>query len=337
MPISGGKIPNQIGICKHLLGVGYQPGIILGSSGGAITGALLISAGVSEIKDSESFQIFCDNLKEVLDTMNRSWYGRPWSEICMLNSIVAMARGSVFDRGNGADVICRYLSRDLSPEPEFWIGTHNRDTNSQLLFCTKRAEEASLQIHDACYMDNDVDEIVQAVIASSAVPTLVPSNVIRGQTLCDGGVSFASPLGPCTTAYEDKHASYHVVYISPTRYSTKDDPTDAELEADDVWNQFTSSTSGMGRELHLGDRNNGIRLVGANCRREVGQGRDFLRKALRLQKNAARSFIELAPINNNVHVNFMSMGTGELYQKSEEAYKAGFSVRHWYVMPQDVC
>ena len=234
----------------------------------------------------------------------------------------------MFARGTGAEIIKQY-SFDFSKQPELWLGTHCKSTAKQQLFCTRNKSNAKILIREAKYLDENIDKIVQVVIASSAVPTIVSPNCIDGQDLCDGGVSFASPLGPCSKIFSEGHLSYHIVYVSPTRYSNKSDPQDCEIEEDDIVNKMKSSTAGMLTDIHIADRNNGIRNVGPDAIKESGKGLDSLKRALHVQTKAKRSFIEITP-SHCVHVNFIAMNKGDVYDAVNEAYHSDLIVRHWY-------
>lgn len=329
MPISGSRFANQIALCKHLIEVGYIPDIILGTSGGCISGMILIICGISSIKCQKSYDVFCVKLNQVLKELDSTWYLTPWSDYSLCNTIIGIKEGSLFNRGHGEN-LAKHLNIDLQGQPEMWIGTRCRNTAQSQVFCTRSMENSKIRMKGAIYMNNDVQLTTKAAIASCAVPTLVPGIDIEGKTYCDGGVSYASPLGPCSPAFNKGQVSYHVVYISPVRYNSKDDPIASEIENDDTWNKLKSSTAGMVTGLHLPDRNNGIRMVGPNAIKKTGRGKKFLIEALAIQAQSLKSFIELAPIIES-HINFLTMKKGDVLETVNEAYKSDYSVRHWYI------
>jgi predicted acylesterase/phospholipase RssA len=330
MPISGSRFANQIALAKHLIELGYQPDIIMGTSGGCITGMVLIICGISSVKCQDSYDIFCHKLNQVLKELDNTWYLSPWSSYSVINTVIGIKEGSLFNRGNGEN-FAKQLDIDLEGQPEMWIGTRCKNTAQSQVFCTKSKKNSKIRMNGAIYMDGDVKLTTKATVASCAVPTIVPGIEINGLTYSDGGVIHASPLGPCTPAYAKGQISYHIVYISPVRYNSKDDPISDEIEDDDIWNKLKSSTTGMVTGLHLPDRNNGIRMVGPDAIKKVGRGRIFLKKALDLQLICKRSFIEVAPINGS-HINFLTMKKGDVLTSVNNAYDAGFSVRHWYLL-----
>jgi predicted acylesterase/phospholipase RssA len=330
MPISGAKFANQIGICLHLLLCGYQPDVIMGTSGGCITGALLVACGVGNIKCQESYIEFRNKLNNILSQLDHTHYRTAWSDVAVFNTIQAIAYGSLYNSGAGPTFIDP-ASINIKHQPELWIGTHCKDTGQSQLFCTKPQRQSIIQMSDAIYLNNKIPDILMCAIASSAVPSIIPPIKRKGYSYCDGGISYASPLGPCMSAFDAKQLSYHVIYISAVRYNSADDPSTAEIEDDDVWNKISSSTAGMVTGLHIADRNNGIRAVGKDPIKEIGCGKNFLKKCLRKQRRASRSFIELAPLKG-VHINFLQMKQGDALKAVNEAYDNGFSVRHWYLM-----
>jgi hypothetical protein len=328
MPISGARFCNQIAIAKHLIGCGYKMDKIMGTSGGAVTAMLLIMADVASVVDAQSYMEFCTRLNAILMTVDSSWYMTPW--VCwssILNSCVAMTKLSLFDRGTG-EMFVGALDGNIKGQPETWIGTHCQQTGKAQLWCTKSEKDADIHIKGARYLNDCVQSATYAVMASCAVPTVVPPVKIGCETHVDGGVSFASPLGPCMEAFDRGEISYHIVYISPVRYSSKLDPQTDELEDDDIPNLIKSSIIGMITDIHLPDRNNGIRFIGNDYHKTVGVGRKALKKALDLSEHYEKSFIELAPIHE-VHANFLTLQKGEVYTKVKLAYERGFIVRHW--------
>jgi len=339
MPISGGKIINQVAACILLARCGYSPDIILGSSGGCITGALLIDAGIADIKCKKSLKAFEEKLKCSVKKLCTENYCRPWVDCAPLNTIMGIGMRSLFDHGEGAaftDPRCI----DFKKQPELWIGTTNKATRESQLFCTKSKAHSHLKFDDAIYLNGNVDEIVDATIASSAVPTIVPPKKIRGKMYEDGGMSFASPLAPFIDTHQEHNITYHVVYVSPARYNKKDDPKEEELEDSDIWNRLHSGTGGMLTGWHVPDRNNGMRVVIAAATRngdkkdvykQKGRGIQALKECLEVQDRASVSFIEIAPLEPNM-VRFLFMKEGDAYEGVCKALENDFSVRHWYIV-----
>lgn len=339
MPISGRLFVNQIWLAMVLISVGYKPDIILGTSGGCITGVLLLLCGVNSVRDRASYCIFKKKVWEILALLDSKWYLSEWSSNLLVSRVIGMQQGSLFDRGYGESLI-NDIEVDLNCQPEMWIGTRDRTQAKHQLFCTRSRASSTLKMNGAIYANGDVQLITKASIASCAVPTIVPGIRIGESIYCDGGLTHASPLGPCASAYQERSSSssqeeshpYHVVYISPARYNNKDDPCTQEIEDDDVWNQLASSTAGItGRSLHIPDRNNGIRMVGPNPKKTVGQGKCALQRALQTQECSERSFIEITPCDP-VHLNFITMKRGEAVVALESVYGSDeFTVRHWYI------
>jgi len=329
MPISGIKFPNQFAIYLHLLKCRYMPDIVCGTSGGSIVATATAALRVSDIKCEDSYNTFRGNLDYVLNELDSSWYSSPLSFCQMFSTCRAVSAGALFDRGNGIKYIKEYAI-DLKDQPETWIGTYNRSHGHHQLWCTKSKENSIIRMQNVNYLNEDIDMIAKVTIASSAVPTIVPPVPLYGDDHCDGGVGFASPLGSLMPAFENEQISYHVIYISPVRYSSKYDPQTDEIEDDDVWNKIRSSTAGLVTGLHIADRNNGIRAVGLDPHKEVGEGQEFLMHSLHIHKHAKRSFIELTP-KDAVYLNFLNIKKGDALDAVNKAYTRGFIVRHWYI------
>lgn len=331
MPISGARFCNQIGIVKHLLGCEYKMDRIMGTSGGAVTAMLLLMADVASIVDKDTYIAFCCRLNTILMDIDSSWYMShhvSWSTV--LNNIVGMSRGSLYGRGTG-EMFVGALEGDISKQPETWIGTFCRETAKPQLWCTKSRREADIRVCGSIYMNNNIKLTTKVAMASCAVPTFVPPVAIGNRTYIDGGVGHASPLGQCMEAFEKGIASFHVVYISPARYSSSLDPKTDELEDDDIPNLVKSSIAGMVTGIHIPDRNNGIRFVTntGQYNKTVGIGRKALKAALDKEPSCNKSFIELAPLQE-IHLDFLGIRKGDVHKSVKKSYETGFSVRHWY-------
>lgn len=301
----------------------------MGTSGGAVTAMLLLLSDVNSVRDENSYLEFCKRLNAILDTVDSTWYMEPWLEqASLLNTGYGLCMGSLFGRGTG-ELFVGSLNIDISDQPETWIGTHCKDTAKSQVWCTKPEREATIRPDGARYINNDLRTLTRCTMASCALPMIVPSVEIYGERHSDGGTSYASPLGPCMSAFEGSRSTYHVVYISPVRYSSNLDPHTEELEDDDIPNMFKSAVAGMVTQLHIPDRNNGLRFVGASTK-TFGIGRKALSAALARSKTAERSFIELAPIEE-VYADFLSLKKGDASAAVKKAYHKGFTVRQWYI------
>ena len=340
MPISGAHFVNQVAICKHLVQNGYCPDLILGTSGGSITGTMLLTCGIGDVKCRDSYLEFEQKMDEMLSTLCSDHYCLPWCDFEPLSNIIGYGRGSMFNRGTGVDFLMGY-DCDLSKQPELVIGTHNKHLQHCELFSTRSSHHSILNEddidHPLTFLDHDVNQLIVTTTASSAVPLLVPPIWIGAHQHQDGGVSFASPLGPCMNVFNQKQTlSYHVIYISPVRYSRDNEPEGDEMENDNVWSKIGASMTGMVTGLHIADRNNGIRAVcfgynEAEVHTSSGKGAEALQKALLIQRHAARSFIELAPLCHH-RVNFIRMKCGDVKREVDGSYRDGFSVHHWWVL-----
>lgn len=338
MPISGSKICAEIGALIWLVRCGYVPDVILASSGGCITGIMALAAGISQVKCDASRRQFEAKLQHFTKQFSTENYCKPWIHCAPLNTFKGIGMGSLFNHGTGADFVDA-STVDLRNEPELWIGTTEYAVKQCQLFCTKTREEACLKFEKAIYLDENVEEILAATIASSAIQTIVPTVRIRGKFYQDGGHSRASPLGPFIEAHQEHNISYHVVYVSPVRYNKKDDPHEKELEDDDIWNQLRAGTGSLLNGWHVPDRNNGMRMVfraaserpDSRVWKQKGVGIEALKECLEKQESTYASFIEIAPLEACC-VRFLFMQKGDMHKGVCDVLKNGFSVRHWYCL-----
>jgi len=298
---------------------------------------ILLAADINSVKDHKSFLVFSAKVQLILGELDWTWYATRWSNIAVMNTLKAAAEGSLFDRGNGAERIKAY-NISVKDQPDVWMGTQNRETLEHQIWCTKRKEECTMKLKGAKYLNGNVGKITEAAIASCSVPTLVPCVKIGHYHFRDGGVRFASPLGDClpvfNTALHKGKIPYKIVYISPNRYSEKEDKLSDKVEDDDVWNKISASFAGMATNIHMMDRNNGIRAVTADKRAvtEIGRGVNCLMKALEIQERAEMSIIELVMLDP-VYTNFLTMHKGLALERFLEASKREYQVRHDYVLP----
>lgn len=335
LPISGGKFVNQVAACVLLTRAGYKPDIVLGSSGGCITYELFVAADIDSVKCEDTCHAFEERLAKYLKQFKTEHYCIPRSPIAPINTLIGIGHRSSFAIGHGPTFIDPD-DVDLKRQPELWIGTSHHADNSPQLFCSKTRASSHLKMDDAIYLNHDVRRVLLAGQASASLPTIVPPTVIDGVAYRDGGMSRASPLGPFIQHHLDKKVSYHLIYISPVRYSKNDDPHEAELEDDDIWNCVRMKSHGLINGWHVPDRNNGIRVVIDNAEKEgckytkvVGKGIDFLRQCIEQQRKARCSFIEIAPLHHNM-VRFLAMREGDVFAAVCRSLENGFSIRHWY-------
>lgn len=335
LPISGGKLVTQIAAGILLGRIGYKPDIVLGSSGGCITYELFLAADIDSVKCERTRQQFEERLGTYLKKFKTEHYCVRRSPIAPINTLMGIPYASTFAIGYGPTFI-NPDEVDLARQPELWIGTTRHRDNTPQLFCSKSYHTAKLKMNDAIYLNHDMRRVLLAGQASASLPTIVPPTIIDGVAYRDGGLSRASPLGPFIQHHLERKVSYHVIYISPARYSKSDDPHEAELEDDDIWNCVRMHSHGLINGWHVPDRNNGIRVVIDNAEKEgcrykkvVGKGADFLRRCVEQQRTARCSFIEIAPLQHNM-VQFLSMQEGDLFKSVCKSLENGFSIRHWY-------
>lgn len=339
MPVSGNRIINQVYLANEVIRLRCRLARILATSGGSITAMMMLLCDVASVVDFETYSRYRERLRKILKELDRDWYCQPSSSFQMISTFKALSTGSLYLRGNGAEMIKSY-EISVKGQPEVVMGTHNIDLSEHQLWCTHSKKDSTIQLQRARYLNGDMDKIAEAATASCSVPTLVPSVKIGRYSYDDGGVEHASPLGDCIHLFNSALGCgllpYKVVYICPSRYSSSEDPKTEEIEDDDVKNKMKASFAGMITKIHIPDRNNGIRAVGAESEgviKEKGRGPDALMRALDIQETAERSFIELTP-SVPVYVNFTDMEKGEALQAFDEDCRSDYYVRHWY-LPSD--
>lgn len=297
---------------------------------------IMLICDVASVRDRETYFLYRDKMRKILGELDRTWYCKPSSCFQMASSFLALSTGSLFLRGNGTETIKSYQV-SVEGQPEVVMGTHNIDLSEHQMWCTRSQAESTVKVRGIKYLSGDMDHIAEAATASCSVPTLVPAVRIGQYSYDDGGVEYASPLGDCMSLFNCSlgcgQLPYKVIYICPSRYSSSEDPKSEEIEDDDLKNKMKASFAGMVTKIHIPDRNNGIRAVGAEgVVKEKGRGQKALIKALDIQADSGteRSFIELTP-SVPVYVNFVDMEQGEALQAFDDC-RDDYYVRHWYLL-----
>lgn len=334
MPVSGNKFVNEAKLAEVLVRFGCKFERILSTSGGSIVAIMLAASDVSSVCDLRTYNIFRRKYLEILADLDSNWYCKWKTSSPMLNTLLFIQTGAWFDRGDGEERISKYDIR-AKDQPEIWMGTQNARTHKHQIWCTKSAEEASINPSGAKYLNGDVERITKATIASCSVPTFVPCMMIDGDPYWDGGMSHASPLGDFLplfrTAMSNGSLTYHVIYISPARFSCSEkDLNGGELENDDAWEKMRESVAGMVTTTHVADRDNGIRVIGENAKTEIGFGERDLWSALCKQQFCKYSSIELS-FASPVYINFVNMRKGDVLNKFHSLDSVQYRVRHDYV------
>lgn len=222
LPVSGGAFPVQLGFLTQINSLGVKPDIALGSSGGNVTAYIGMGAGWDPKRYEEIVRPIHAGM------FLSSWW--PYYLSFLPSYIPGYFKGSIYASGTGADAYFKKMfDRESVVGTEVWSGTLNRNTGSGQLFCNRSPQASILQISpddkinsfwirdcmEPTYLDGDLDTIVKVVMASAAIPVIVPEQEIGGQRYVDGGTLFSSPLTPLVDyILAMKQNQYHIDYFS---------------------------------------------------------------------------------------------------------------------------
>lgn len=188
LPISGPYFPLQLTALYLLQGAfgTIGPNLILGSSGGAIVGALGLGAGwdAQNIRDSagrlSAKELYVKTGPYLPNTVN-------W----LLTGAVMLPSTNVYEVGR------RILKDRLKQQSELVVGTYCIQTHTVHLFSGRGPHDSHLPegtIHT--YLDGDWECMTRALVASAAVPCIIPPIKVKRNsplTFQDGGVYSPSP------------------------------------------------------------------------------------------------------------------------------------------------
>jgi NTE family protein len=157
----------EVGQARALFEAGIFPDMIIGTSIGAINGALIARTPSLD----------------VIEPLTKAWG----------SDLAKKIYGQSFPRQIAN--LLRHRNHLLSPEPlhsllEEHLGTATRFEDLAVPFSTVAAS-----VEGACERWFDTGPVIPAVIASSSVPGILPPAEINGEHLYDGGLVSSIPLG----------------------------------------------------------------------------------------------------------------------------------------------
>jgi NTE family protein len=156
----------EVGMLRALFRAGYRPDLVVGTSVGAINGALVAA----------------DPAEGVTDRLVGMWASREASEVYGDSLGRQLRRFAARTHLHSPRPLRRLLERELGPARTF----------DQLAVpfqcCAASIERAAEQWFDA-------GSVVDAVLASSAVPGLLPPVNVGGEHYLDGGIVNSIPIG----------------------------------------------------------------------------------------------------------------------------------------------
>lgn len=211
-PVSGGAFPSQLAIYSHLIQNEIFCDILLASSGGNIA---------TYIASASDWNI--DGIRRIIKKLSSRDIFKPWVPI--FNSIVGFFYGSIYQSGDGfKKVLHECFTSDTIVNDEIWTGIYNRERQRPRFMCNRSREDSVFRdctvdenlsyCMELTYLNGNIDDIAISSQASASIPTLIEPQIIEGESYCDGGLSFSSPLQGFESMIIDMYMSFHLIYIN---------------------------------------------------------------------------------------------------------------------------
>jgi NTE family protein len=156
----------EVGMLRALLRTGITPDLVVGTSIGAVNGVLVAA----------------DPTEAVTDRLVQLWASPEASEVYGDSVARQLRRFAARTHLHSPGPLKRLLERELGPSPIF------ADLAVPFQCCAASIERAAEQWFDE-------GPLVPAVLASSAVPGLLPPIAIAGEHYVDGGIVNSIPVG----------------------------------------------------------------------------------------------------------------------------------------------
>lgn len=342
LPVSGNFFPAQLSLLSELISVNYDPGIILGTSGGAVSSILSLGADWSV----NGIRRLAKQLKPSLFLSN--WW--PNSLSFLPSWSLGYFRGSVYNAGfDSQEFFKKYMTSELLTQKEVWIGVSNQSKDRAQFFCNLSEEDSMIDVkcfeshvkigkNSHCdhlkFAGGDLHLIRKATIASASIPTLVPPQEIEGDSFSDGGLFYASPLTPlrdCLEELEDSEG-LHITYVNT--YDIEDQKIGSSVDFyPGIFRTGAIAFATMVFSILSQDRVNGLKMlnedIGELNRVTLKGNKTVLKSILDFRKKVKRSFLELyTTSNSNIDLtDFTSDDILEVMDKTKEEYYCRF----WWV------
>lgn len=306
LPVSGGAFPVQLAFLRELNKLGIKPDIALGSSGGNV--AAYIGAATGWNSDN-----YVNIVKPIHNGMFlASWW--PYYLSFLPSYIPGYFKGSIYANGTGADSYFNQMFNSESvTQTEIWSGTLNRDTGLGQLFCNRNPQTSILKLApdnkinsfwirdcmEPFYMNGDLATIVKVLIASAAIPVIIPEQEINGQHYVDGGTLFSSPLTPLVDyLLALNQPTYHLDYFSSFDIQS----SEPNRMSKNLYQNGTLTIGELVKSICIQDR-----LVAVEFLRTKEQinfitlpgDLDSLKTIELLRTNCSRSLLEFYPLKND--------------------------------------
>lgn len=337
LPVSGGAFPIQLGLLSECGAAGYQPDIVMGSSGGNVATYI----GLAANWQADAIPTIATKINSTMFV--QSWWPR-WLSI--LPSIwIGYFMGSVYASGSGS---LELFKTSFTPESivatEVWTGTMNRETGKGQLFCNRKESDARIRRRDddllssfrmrdcmpLTYLNGDMEAISSVTIASAAIPVLVPEQQILGARYVDGGTLFSSPLTALQDclldlAEEDLHIDY---------FSSFDMQATSTASCRNLYDNGTTTIGEMVKSLCIQDRLVAIEMLRDGKRTTphfvcMDGNQDNLKRIGEVRKKCRRSVLELYPVKND-SMDLLSFTPADILRLIQEA-RTNYKIRFWWV------
>ncbi|MEV1285639.1 patatin-like phospholipase family protein [Micromonospora sp. NPDC049679] len=168
----------EVGMLRALFRAGIRPDLVLGTSIGAVNGALVAA----------------DPTEGVTDRLVRLWASPEASEVYGDSVARQLRRFAARTHLHSPRPLRRLLEREVGEETTF------ADLLVPFRCCAASIERAAEHWFDS-------GRVVDAVLASASVPGLLPPAEIDGEHFVDGGIVNSIPIG------EAVHAGAKVVFV----------------------------------------------------------------------------------------------------------------------------
>lgn len=209
-PISGGKLVTQLTILELLCSLNYKPKYALGASGGNASIFLAMAADWR-----------WTGIRRISQYLNSSMLLLSWSSIKLLSYIIGFFKGSFHsDSYKLTEFYKNHFDEDSIQNLEIWTLCYNNDHKLSRLFCNKGVsdiyKENNLNIKNCMspiYANGNIDLISKYCYATASIPSLIPPQIINGESYSDGGIGAASPLTFMSTSLK-KLDSCRMIYLS---------------------------------------------------------------------------------------------------------------------------
>jgi len=340
-PVSGNFFPIQLGLLSRLIESGYDPDLMLGTSGGALCCILALGSDWSV----EGMHRLIKYVKPSLFLKN--WWPKTLSFIP--SWLLGVFRGSVYKAGTDAkDFFDKFLSRDALMQKEVWIGVTNQTQERAQFFCNLDREKS--YIDESCfdshlkigqktlceslrYTNGDMDLIKDAAVASASIPTLVPSKKIGDDHYVDGGVFFASPLTPmkdCLETLEDENG-LHITYVNTYDLEDQNISTSVDFYPG-IFRTGAIAFATMVYSILSQDRLNGLKMLNPDItqlqRITLKGNPTILKQILKFRRKCKRTFLEL--FTKNINTIDLTNFTSEDILNGMSTTKEEYYCRLWW-------